>query len=300
MDIQTLNYVIALAKRQNFMAAADECAISQASLSKQLQKLEYEIGQVRLFDRSTRPITLTPAGEEFLRYANRIVSAYDTMLSSMQKYRRASDTKLRVGMLPLLGRLGVLPIISGFSAASSDVPCELEIVDRTSKELLHMVKTGEIDAAFLIMADAQDFSDDLTCYSLTSNEFALVVPNGHRLAGRDHVSLKELGSDTIISLDSSTSSYDICMREIQDAGLSPTNVRTCRNAETVLELVSAGKGAGLLSHRLLDTYHYSNICVLSLDEAFSYTLFLVIPNQAQLKPQLKDFINHVLSQRSFI
>lgn len=300
MDIQTLNYVIALAKRQNFMAAADECAISQASLSKQLQKLEYEIGQVKLFDRSTRPITLTPAGEEFLRYANRIVSSYDTMLSSMQKYRSVSDRKLRVGMLPLLGRLGVLPIVSGFTSTSSGEACELEIVDRTSKELLHLIETGELDAAFLIMADAQDFSDDLTCYSLTTNEFALVVPSTHRLAGRGHVSLRELGNDTLISLDASTSSYDICLREIRAAGHPPALVRTCRNAETLLELVSAGKGAGLLSHRLLDTYHYPNISVLKLDEVFSYTLFLVIPNQAQLKPQLKKFISHVLSQRSLI
>ena len=66
MEIDHLKNMLVLARHKNFSEAAYEISLSQSSLSKQLAKIESELGGIRLFDRSTRPIMLTDAGKEFI------------------------------------------------------------------------------------------------------------------------------------------------------------------------------------------------------------------------------------------
>ena len=94
MDIQQLRMILALAERRNFTEVAYDCAISQSSLSKQLVKVESELGGVRLFDRSTRPISPTKEGEVFLAVARQMVKIYDTMLCSLEEVRNEGRSRL--------------------------------------------------------------------------------------------------------------------------------------------------------------------------------------------------------------
>ena len=94
MDIQQLRLLLALAERRNFTEAADDCAISQSSLSNQLEKVESELGGMRLFDRSTRPISPTKEGEVVLVVARQMVKIYDTMLHSLEEVRNEGRSRL--------------------------------------------------------------------------------------------------------------------------------------------------------------------------------------------------------------
>ena len=72
MEMHQLRYVVAVARAGNFSRAAEQCHVSQPSLSQQIQKLEEELGE-RLFDRMKREVKLTPHGESFLRRAVRVL-----------------------------------------------------------------------------------------------------------------------------------------------------------------------------------------------------------------------------------
>ena len=72
MNTRQLQYALELSKSLNFSAVAERLGISQPALSKQILHLENEIG-VKLFDRSTNPLTVTPAGEHFFREAQRLL-----------------------------------------------------------------------------------------------------------------------------------------------------------------------------------------------------------------------------------
>ena len=70
LDLEQLKYVMAIVKHQHLTNASYELSISQSSLSKHLKKVEQELGGVQLFDRTTRNVTLTDAGQEFAKYAS--------------------------------------------------------------------------------------------------------------------------------------------------------------------------------------------------------------------------------------
>ena len=106
MEIQELKMLLALAERRNFTDAAYDCAISQSSLSKHLAKVESDLGGVRLFDRSTRPIAPTKEGEVFLAAAQQMSEIYDRMLLQLEDMRTQTRARLRIGSVPVMGRLG--------------------------------------------------------------------------------------------------------------------------------------------------------------------------------------------------
>src|SRR5580693_2332778 len=101
MEMHQLRYVVAVARAGNFSRAAEQCHVSQPSLSQQIKKLENELGE-RLFDRLRRETKLTPQGEIFLRRAIRVLEEVDAAK------REASDAKnllrgsLTVGALPTI------------------------------------------------------------------------------------------------------------------------------------------------------------------------------------------------------
>jgi LysR family hydrogen peroxide-inducible transcriptional activator len=76
MEMHQLRYVVAVARTRNFTRAAEQCHVSQPSLSQQIQKLEDELGE-RLFDRMKREAKLTPHGEAFLRRAVKVLDEVD-------------------------------------------------------------------------------------------------------------------------------------------------------------------------------------------------------------------------------
>src|SRR5580692_682594 len=94
MEMHQLRYVVAVARTRNFSRAAEQCHVSQPSLSQQIKKLEDELGE-RLFDRTKREAKLTPHGETFLLRAVRILEEVD----GAKRLLRGSVT---VGVLPTI------------------------------------------------------------------------------------------------------------------------------------------------------------------------------------------------------
>ena len=104
MEMQQLRYVVAVARSGNFSRAAEQCHVSQPSLSRQIQKLEDELGE-RLFDRMKREAKLTPHGEAFLRHAVHIIEEADAAK------REAAEAK---DLLHGMATVGVLPTIAPY------------------------------------------------------------------------------------------------------------------------------------------------------------------------------------------
>lgn len=139
MDIQSLKYIIAIKELGNFTKAAYECGISQSALSKQVKNIETELGGIDLFNRNERPITLTPAGEDFFQYAQQIVRLHEGMTQSLVKYQKNTHKNLVIGIIPVMGKLGVLPMLSNFHKNQS-VNKNIKLIDGASSELINLLK----------------------------------------------------------------------------------------------------------------------------------------------------------------
>src|SRR5687767_1348282 len=114
MEMHQLRYVVAVARSGNFSRAAEQCHVSQPSLSQQIQKLESELSE-RLFDRMKREAKLTPYGEAFLRRALKILEEVDAAK------REATDAKsllrgtVTVGVLPTIAPYLLPGVIAAFT-----------------------------------------------------------------------------------------------------------------------------------------------------------------------------------------
>src|SRR6201982_117121 len=101
MEMHQLRYVVAVARARNFSRAADQCHVSQPSLSQQIQKLEDELGE-RLFDRMKRATKLTAHGELFLRRAVKILEEADAVKREAEDAKNLLRGTLTIGVLPTI------------------------------------------------------------------------------------------------------------------------------------------------------------------------------------------------------
>lgn len=99
MNSRQLQYAIALAEIRNFSQLADKLNITQPTLSKQILTLEQDLG-IKLFDRTTTPLTLTPAGEFFIQQAQELVYKEDQLRQSMERFRSGEEGRLVIGISP--------------------------------------------------------------------------------------------------------------------------------------------------------------------------------------------------------
>lgn len=99
MNSRQLQYALALAQTRNFSQVAEKLKITQPALSKQILNLEKELG-VKLFDRNHVPLTLTPAGEHFVRNAEDLLYREDQLLRSMEQFRTGESGQLVIGATP--------------------------------------------------------------------------------------------------------------------------------------------------------------------------------------------------------
>lgn len=99
MNTRQTQYALELSKDLNFSQTAERLGISQPALSKQILNLENELG-VKLFDRTAAPMTLTPAGEHFMREAQELLYREDQLMRSMEGYKSGECGRLVIGISP--------------------------------------------------------------------------------------------------------------------------------------------------------------------------------------------------------
>ena len=102
MNARQLKYVVTLSETRNFSQAADQLGVSQPTLSKQVIYLETELG-IKLFDRETTPLSLTPAGEYFIKKARELLYTEDQLFKTLEQFKSGESGKLVIGVTPLRG-----------------------------------------------------------------------------------------------------------------------------------------------------------------------------------------------------
>src|SRR6266446_10216258 len=144
MEMQQLRYVVAVARARNFSRAAEQCHVSQPSLSQQIQKLEDELGE-RLFDRMKREAKLTAHGEAFLHHAVAILAELDAAKREATDAKDLLSGAFAIGVLPTIAPYLLPGVMEGFAKKYPGV--EIVMQEDTTAQLVKFLLACEIDLA---------------------------------------------------------------------------------------------------------------------------------------------------------
>jgi DNA-binding transcriptional LysR family regulator len=189
MNLQQLRYVLAVAETRSFTRAAESLFVVQSALSQQVRKLEDELG-VPVFNRTTRSVSLTPAGEALLPLLRQVIAGVDQIAVDAQALRGAVTGRLTVGMMEIPSEsLDVAALMATFHARYPDVTVTLR--SGGSDLLVQATRDRKLDAA-IVGSNVARSTDQLSFDHLFSESLVAVLPVQHRLAAKSSVSQDEL------------------------------------------------------------------------------------------------------------
>lgn len=208
--VMQLRVFLAVAEHLHFRTAAEEVRMSQPSLSQALATLEDGLGH-RLFERSTRTVLVTPAGEHLLPYARSAITAMDAVVDAAAGTAGPLSGALRIGVIPTAAPYllpGLLPAL-----AENFPDLRPRIVEDQTARLLDGLRTGTIDLAIFAVPTEAAGVESIPLYT---EPFALLVPAEHELSGRTDLDLEILVDLPLLLLDEGhclrDQTLDLCRR----------------------------------------------------------------------------------------
>lgn len=146
MNIQQLEYIIAVEQLRNFSRAAESCNITQATLSTMIKKMEQEL-DITIFDRKVSPVIVTDCGQEIVDEAKKVLYHIHQLKELAKNTKHIIEGTVRIGVIPTIAN-ALLPLI--LKPILTKFPnLEIEIVEITSDHIIQHLKSGKLDAGIL-------------------------------------------------------------------------------------------------------------------------------------------------------
>ena len=248
MNLLALKYFIAVAEHRSFTKASEFLYVTQPTLSRQIADLEKEMG-TQLLIRNKRSVSLTQAGEVCLSEAKIIVDKCEDLPHKLKSAEESSQKNLVIGFQGAIE--DNLLMDSVYSMCDKIPGINLGLKKYTLAELNDQLIKGNLDVIFTVEAGLKKFSD--ICFKkVADNELMIAVPDSHRFAERDSVMVEELKDEHFIMFERSSTplTVDHVLKMCINHGFSPSVVYYANDPQSMMLMVSTGKGIAFLSSRL--------------------------------------------------
>lgn len=235
MDLRRLQYFVALAEELHFGRAAERVFVAQSTLSGQIRRLEEELG-ARLFERTRRSVALTEPGRALLPRARRLLRDAERAEATVRRKGNEVTGTLRIAYQSTGDLWRVVPTFRERAPA-----VRLELSEATVPEQEEALRAGRADVGFVYLPIDER---GLRTARLRDWPVLAAVPDGHRLAGRDAVALRELAGEPHVLWPRAVAPnvHDEYVRACHEAGFSLDIAQEVAHTEGVLGLVAAGVG----------------------------------------------------------
>ncbi|MDF1829156.1 LysR substrate-binding domain-containing protein [Cycloclasticus pugetii] len=236
MNLRDLKYIVAVAETKSFVKAAEQCFVSQPTLSMQIKKLENSLN-IKIFERNNKHVLVTEIGKQVIETAKRILqdAEHISILAKHEQDPFAGDFTL--GAFPTIAPY-ILPKL--IPLIKKKLPnLRLILVEEKTDILLHKLKTGLIDAA-LLAGPIHD--ESLIAEKLFDDEFKLAVATHHPLAEQTIINPDELTNQPLLLLDEGHCLRDQALQFCQLSGIDEEQNVRATSLETLRQMVIAGTG----------------------------------------------------------
>ncbi len=275
MDLRHLRYFLCVAEEMHFGRAAQRLGISQPPLSQQIRALEDELG-TRLFDRTSRRVRLTEAGELFVPEARATLSQADHAIETARLAGRGELGRLRIGFT---SSAPFVPLIASTLYRFREYYPEVQLTlnDLARDAQIEALRRGALDIALVRGIRAPCLPDEFSARCILEEDMVVAVRAGHLLADRpDDPTIADLAGTPLVLYAPSLGAgfneyfYGLC----HEAGFEPDIAHEASSFATLLGLVAAGFGATILA-RSLERLHLENVVYRRLATPVPSRLWLV-------------------------
>lgn len=289
MDTNYIREFVMLSDCLNFSEAAERLFISQSSLSKHIRALERELGTA-LFDRTTRSIRLSAAGELYLPYARKIAELCSESEIAMDDLLRRSSTSLTIAVMQNPQYYNLTKYMTGFRLAYPDLSFsmveadEFGLYDMFQKKVVNIFPTfsmfhGGADYAFMPMAESVVVG---------------ILRRDHPLAQAECVTLQQLGGERLLLPTRGGSLSDLILSAFRKEHIEPHVVYEGSSLGCI-DLVRAGMGVSLHAKEFADAIARSeDIAAVRLEPAMTFQYGLGYRPPAELSHAEQLYLSHMM------
>ena len=186
MELRQIRYFLKVAELLNFSEASKALFITQSTLSQQIRQLENEFDTI-LFERNSHEVSLTEAGQQFMRYARKVMIDVDDCTQKMDDLKNMLTGELNIGVTFTFSPLLTETVLE-FMKLYPHV--RLNVFYKTMSELMDMLQRREVD--FVLAFKPTDRNDKIESHVLFNNHLSVVVSERHSLAKRKSLTLDDL------------------------------------------------------------------------------------------------------------
>ena len=302
-----MEYVYRVYQEKSFTKAAENLYLTQPALSMAIRKVEDSLG-MPIFDRSVRPMGLTPAGEAYIAFIQNTQYLEQELQQQMQDIREVNTGSVRMGGSHYINAYIMPKVLAGFSKEYPRV--KIDIVESSSAILSQMLGRRELDITFNCNPQ---FMLDFERYPAFEDHLLLAVPKAFKIS--DALIEKSLGANDIIAqrhlqpdcpcvtldsfrnldfilLNPGNNLHDRARQLFQEAGFSPRVKLELSQLVTAYHLANASMGATFISDRLV-IHAEDNLYYYKVDSELTKRMFyMLLPNRKYTSKAVRAFVDY--------
>src|SRR6266478_8587374 len=253
MDLRHLRYFVAVAEALSFTRGAEKLHLAQPSLTRQIKDLEQEIG-VRLLDRTTQQVKLTPEGQSFLVDAKRVLELSEEIVESVRHFGRDELAALNIGYVANLF-YDLLPVsLASFQRSFPTIP--INLFDMTCGDQFRALQDGNIDLGFVGLREPIE-ERGLQFRPIASYETVAALARSNPLAKKPIIKLRDLEPTFFIGMsERAYPGYRHWLTTTcQQVGFTPKVLQDADIERALIQAVAAGLGVALLPDQVKKLPH---------------------------------------------
>lgn len=285
VELRHLTYFICLADELHFGRASERLGMAQAALSQQIRQLEDRLG-VRLFERTTRRVKLTPAGLVMVDHAHALLNGVEEAVAHTRATADGRAGRLVIGgVQPALTRF--LPgIARAFRDAHPGVMIDIQRL-ATGEQLLALER-GAIDIGFVRPPGP---SANVHTHVIAREGYVVVLPEDHKLAGSKTLTLEACAEEPMVAYAPTLGAAyrNVVLGAIRALGRQPIIVQQTDRTFTLAILVATGVGIGIVPAWIAETPIDGIVCRTLVDLPDSIEL-AVAWSATNASPVVRDFV----------
>ncbi len=243
MNLQQLEYIIAVDNYRHFATAAQKCFVTQPTLSMMIQKLEQELG-IKIFDRSKQPVVPTEAGTVVIAQAKNILQEAKRMKEVIQELKGELKGELKIGIIPTVAPY-LLPLFLNRFLKKYPL-LKIKITELNTEQIIEKLKRHHLDAGILATPLNNAAIKELPVYY---EEFVVYASKEEKLMTKKFLSTTDINTNHLWLLEEGhclrAQVLNLC--ELRKKELETSNLEyEAGSIETLKKMVDINKGITIL------------------------------------------------------